>query len=47
MERMVSMRLSTELVEQLEVQARRRECNRSELIRRVLSAWCELQEQRA
>lgn len=43
MEQMVSMRLSTELVEKLEHAAKARGWNRSELIRRVLDAWCDQQ----
>lgn len=41
---MVSMRLDVELRERLEFHATKRGWTRSELIRRVLSAWCEQQE---
>lgn len=46
MERMVSLRLDTELVERLAHQAKGRGWSRSELIRKVLSAWCDQQENR-
>lgn len=46
MERMISLRLSTELVEQLAVQAKARGWSRSDLIRRVLTQFCERQEMR-
>lgn len=41
---MVSMRLDVELRERLADHAKRRGWNRSELIRKVLTAWCDQQE---
>ena len=43
-DQMISLRLDVELRERLSEQAEKRGWNRSELIRRVLSAWCEQQE---
>lgn len=46
MDRMVSMRLPTDLMERVTQQARSRGWSRSDLIRRVLTAWCDSQENR-
>lgn len=44
-DRAISMRLPTDLLERLDEQADLRQCNRSQIIRRVLTAWCDKQEQ--
>ncbi len=43
-DRAISMRLHTELLERLDQQAKGRGTNRSELIRKVLTAFCDQQE---
>lgn len=44
MDRAVSMRLPTDLLERLTEQAAARRWTRSELIRKVLAAWCDAQD---
>ena len=43
-DQMISLRLDVRLREQLTEQAAKRGWNRSELIRKVLAAWCDQQE---